>query len=375
MKKKQAAPAVPAPQPPKPKARQLGAFGGAAAPQPAPPAAPKAKAKPKLSPEQIEQGIAALKERVREWGANDYVDEDNDFDGIDDEVLMELSARQEADPENFTLLDQETLEKIEARDARLDALREQELVKRGIPEGRREPVSFEEAISAQLRHHSESIGMKPPPPVVAASAKHAATPGSGPAKRAAPPLSVPLGYSKPRENLMIYRDPEEDARPDRLAGRKPMPLSKIDRDALPLAPDHLLPDKAILGHSAVQQVLSILQKYQIRAGRDLFFEADIEEVFCRKMAHHVSDLYERRKTSTCIMCVFFITTPIFVHCKFKRRPDAERKRRSFEHPIYSWEGYAFTVTQSDEDEEQQQQQQHLREAVAVPTKVDESAWI
>jgi hypothetical protein len=315
---------------------------------------PKVAPKPKPSKEQVEEGIRRFIERANEMGTNDYV-EDGDLDSIPDEALLELARRQEEDPESFSILRPETRRRMEEREEEIDKLEEKHASGKRKTAGEGKNVSFEDAIEAQAKTHGIKIRQKAQEKTPPA----AATPTTRP-----PAKSSMSAFEMPKDNLMIYRDPEASSAPDRLAGRTPLPLSMIDKDMLPPTPEALLPDKKILDHPSIQQAISAVQKFQIKAAKQLYYETDVMEVFYKPMKARVSDTHTLRRSPKGLMCVFLVTTPVCMHCKFVRRPELEKDKN----PIYSWAGYAFTLLK-EEDEE------GGIEDVKVPANVAQDDWI
>ena len=317
-------------------------------------AKPKASPKPKPSKEQVEEGIRRFIERANEMGTNDYV-EDEDLDTIPDESLVELVKRGEQDPDTFSILRPETRRRMEEREKEIDRLEERHshAKKKAGAEGKN--VSFEDTIEAQAKTHGITIRQAPQARIPAAAAATTAADSAVHSRSC---------FEMPKDNLWVYRDPEDNFAPDRLAGRVPMPLSLIDKDTLPTTPEALLPNKGILDHPAVQQVVSAVQKFQIKAAKQLYHETDVMDVFYRPMKAKVSDTYALRRSERALMCVFLVVTPVCMHCKFVRRPELEKDKKI---PIYSWAGYAFTLLKDEEDGE--------IEDVKAPTKVAQDDWI
>lgn len=337
-------------QKPAPK-RPVAAFGGISK--------PTAKPKPKPTKEEIDAGIRRFIEKANETCENDYAaEEDDDIDyrdEIPDEALMELAQREEEDPENFSILRPEARRRMEEREETIRKLTEKHSGDKRKGEQHTAGVSFEDAIEAQLKTHKLTVNIEPPKP--------------GSAKKEESKLTIPAaaisknGFEMPKDNLMIYRDPETSTIPDRLVGRKPLPLSLIDKDMLPATPESLLPDIAILNHPSIQQVVSLVQKFQIKASKQLYYEADVMEVFYKPIRSKVSDTYELRRSSRGLMLVFLVATPVCIHCKFVRRPEKEVDKNQ----VYSWGGYAFTLLQEEEEDG--------LEDVKPPTQVANDEWI
>jgi len=306
-------------------------------------AAPKPRARPKATAPvrpvpkapPIDDRLRAFKERLNEHGMNDYADKDDDRD-IDDDTLIAMSLKAQNDPDGFEIFTPETRAKMEERDRAFDSLREAEMIRRGDlpPDGRRRPVDFEEAVLEQAKHHKIGIEVVAQPNEQKPSAKQQA-------RR--------QGYETAHSNRMIARDPEEDLVPDRLVGRHPRPVGpEMNPYELPHRPEVLLENPDLLSRPAAQKVLLFLQKYQIKAARQRYTEADITDTFCRDITNEVSDLHRIVKTGNCIMCVYLVFTPLCIHCKFKRVVDKSTAKLAYS--VYVWEGYAFTELMSEEEE-------------------------
>lgn len=313
---------------------------------------PKPKAKVVLPvpvagpPRTLEERVKHFSDRLNEYGMNDYADPEEHGD-VDDETLMAMSRKFEKDPENFRFLSEKTIKTLAARDEAFEKLREQELIQKGIlPEsGKRDPIEFEDLIKKQMEMHKmdtshlpeampgQTHGTPPPPPPV------------GKAK----PGTKKYGYETDKSNLMIARDPENDYEPDRLIGSRPRPLGKHNPYELPPFPTSLLSRPELAEDERTAKVLSVLQKYQIRASRAFYYEADIEK-FRQDIRKDISDEYKVVRTNQCIMCIYLVFTPLCIHCKFVRRRDKEKSLDCEpDSRLYAWEGYAFTEIMSEEE--------------------------
>lgn len=312
---------------------------------------PKAKARmtePRL-PRTLDQRVEQFAQRINEHGVNDYADpEDNEE--VDDETLMAMSRNFEKDPENYGFLTEKTRKALADRDEAFDRIREEQLIQKGVlPEsGRRDPIEFEELVKRQMALHKINDVQVPDAMPGSSDDRDAATPKP---KAKHKPGAKRYGYETERSNLMIARDPD-DFEPDRLVGARPRPLSRHDPYALPSLPSSLLSNPDLEYDERAQRVLSVLQKYQIRASRKLYYEADVE-AFRREICKEVSDEYKVVRTNQCIMCIYLIFTPLCIYCKFSRRRDAERCKTTEDCPsdmrLYAWEGYAFTELMSEEE--------------------------
>lgn len=308
---------------------------------------PKPKAKTSVEPRgprTLDERVAHFAQRLNEYGINDYA-EPEDHEDVDDETLMAMSRNFEKDPENYGFLTDKTRKALADRDEALDKIREEHLIQKGIlPEGgKRDPIEFEELVKKQMAMHKiEDVQV---PDAVPGGSKEdaSAKPKSRGSRR--------YGFETEKSNLMIARDPEQDYEPDRLIGSIPRPLSRHDPYALPSLPSSLLSNPELEHDERTHRVLSVLQKYQIRASRKLYYEADIE-TFRKEIGKEVSDEYKVVRTNQCIMCIYLIFTPLCIHCKFARRRDAE-KTSSGDCPapmrMYAWEGYALTEIMTDEE--------------------------
>jgi hypothetical protein len=281
---------------------------------------------------------------------------DEDLEGISSDTLREAALMAQTD-ERFRLITPEAEQRLLARERIEDDRREEQLAMRRArgegPQGA--PASFEQLIASKSAPSTGSADMHQQ---VSGGKRRSA---GGGAQQPGPNAN----------NLTIIHDPDAAADRDRIGELElretVVPITTIAMDRRPLA---LLSDVALVQGSNFSNLEAFLNQFYLDVNhptRSLFWKGDIEQgpehdanSFIDQMRRYCCDSMPAHQSEDFLRYTLLVENPVFVHCVFRRRPDAEermmRSRRSEaerrarrapdggikdEYRVYSWVGHVY----------------------------------
>lgn len=293
---------------------------------------------------------------------------DEDLEGISSDTLREAAQMAQTD-ERFRLITPEAEQRMLARERIEDDRREEQLaVRRARGEGPSStPVSFEQFLAAKASSATTAGGSAAPPSAAAATAQ--ARDGPAAKKRSVSSSGAQPGPNA--HNVTIIHDPDAAADRDRIGELElratVVPITTIAMDR---RPHTLLSDIALVQGSNFSNLEAFLNQFYLDVNhptKSLFWKGDIEQgaehdtnSFIDQMRRYCCDSMPAHQSEDFLRYTLLVENPVFVHCVFRRRPDAEermmRSRRTEaerqarrapdgnikdEYRVYSWVGHVY----------------------------------
>lgn len=342
-----------------------------------------------LTHAQRKQEMTRLRDHANEWLANNYIDKES-LDSIPMSTLKEASELAQLYPDEFRMFPPGAEEALNQREeAELKRREEQiDVMRRGGLGPSVEPVDFDQFLDRRRAHLGEAARDMPavaPAAGAFAGATRRTPAAAGEGEQEEPPdtrdtslLGDDGVLSKKQKNRLARKEmPEDRVRnnviklvdPDELAVRDHYGLLRPVEPRMDVAilagqenAGQLLSRPALMDGTTVRHLEEFLMPFYTRkhtcAGaslkKALYHKADVLIEFCEPIMKRVARRFTSSMGVDRLTFVYYVSTPLFVYCIFRRRMDVERTdarvqkhldKASGEVPedwrIYSWLGHLY----------------------------------